>query len=104
MAKKGNRVQVILECTEPTINGCPNLFPKSSNTIKIHCIKKCFCIHRTCVTDITSFCIQFKVTTLDLNNLPKKQNNEIDFKKDFFGKETSLTRQRISVIFKVDKT
>ena len=34
---------------------------------------------------------QFKVTTLDLNNLPKNQNNEIDFKKDFFGKETSLT-------------
>jgi len=33
----------------------------------------------------------FKVTTLDLNNLPKTENNEIDFKQDFFGKATNLT-------------
>ncbi len=32
----------------------------------------------------------FQVTTLDLENLPKK-NGEIDYKKDFFGKKVSLT-------------
>ncbi|MCH1547774.1 MAG: asparagine--tRNA ligase [Flavobacteriaceae bacterium] len=34
---------------------------------------------------------QFKVTTLDLNNIPKNENKEIDYKTDFFAKETSLT-------------
>ncbi len=33
----------------------------------------------------------FKVTTLDLNNLPKTKDGKVDFSKDFFGKETSLT-------------
>jgi len=33
----------------------------------------------------------FKVTALDLKNLPKKEDGEINFKKDFFGKETNLT-------------
>lgn len=33
----------------------------------------------------------FRVTTLDLKNLPKTEDGEIDFKKDFFGKETNLT-------------
>lgn len=33
----------------------------------------------------------FRLTTLDLNKLPKKENDSIDFSKDFFGKETSLT-------------
>ncbi|TJX68683.1 asparagine--tRNA ligase [Soehngenia saccharolytica] len=33
----------------------------------------------------------FRVTTLDLNNLPRTENGEIDFKEDFFGKETNLT-------------
>ena len=33
----------------------------------------------------------FKVTTFDLNNAPKTENGEIDFKEDFFGKETNLT-------------
>ncbi|TPN86105.1 asparagine--tRNA ligase [Aquimarina algicola] len=33
----------------------------------------------------------FKVTNLDLNNVPKDDNNEVDFKKDFFGRETNLT-------------
>lgn len=33
----------------------------------------------------------FRVTTLDLNNLPKDENNNIDYKEDFFGKETNLT-------------
>ena len=33
----------------------------------------------------------FRVTTLDLNNLPKTEKNEIDFSQDFFGKTTNLT-------------
>ena len=33
----------------------------------------------------------FKVTTLDLENLPRNKKGEVDYTKDFFGKETSLT-------------
>ncbi|MCI1944628.1 asparagine--tRNA ligase [Clostridium luticellarii] len=33
----------------------------------------------------------FKVTSLDLNNIPKKEDGTVDFSKDFFGKETNLT-------------
>lgn len=33
----------------------------------------------------------FRVTTLDQMNLPMTEDNKIDYTKDFFGKETSLT-------------
>src|SRR5690606_20724881 len=33
----------------------------------------------------------FKVTTLDLNKLPKTDEGKIDYTKDFFGKEANLT-------------
>jgi asparaginyl-tRNA synthetase len=33
----------------------------------------------------------FRVSTLDLANLPRQEDGTIDFKKDFFGKETFLT-------------
>ncbi|KGG81294.1 asparaginyl-tRNA synthetase [Caloranaerobacter azorensis H53214] len=33
----------------------------------------------------------FRVTTLDFDNLPLDENGKVDFKKDFFGKETNLT-------------
>lgn len=33
----------------------------------------------------------FQVTTMDLNNLPKKEDGSIDFGQDFFGKATNLT-------------
>ena len=33
----------------------------------------------------------FKVSTLNLNDVPKNDYHEIDFSKDFFGKETNLT-------------
>ncbi|MDH5827998.1 asparagine--tRNA ligase [Sphingobacterium sp. SG20118] len=33
----------------------------------------------------------FRVTSLDLNNLPRTENGDIDFKEDFFGKSTNLT-------------
>ena len=33
----------------------------------------------------------FKVTNFDLTAIPKDENNDVDFKNDFFGKETNLT-------------
>jgi len=33
----------------------------------------------------------FKVTNLDLNNLPRTEEGEIDYKQDFFGRATNLT-------------
>jgi asparaginyl-tRNA synthetase len=33
----------------------------------------------------------FRVTTLDIENLPKNDKGEIDYTKDFFGKSTNLT-------------
>ncbi len=33
----------------------------------------------------------FRVSTLDMNNIPKNKDGTVDFKKDFFGKESFLT-------------
>lgn len=33
----------------------------------------------------------FRVTTLDLHNLPKTEEGKVNFEEDFFGKETNLT-------------
>jgi len=33
----------------------------------------------------------FRVTTLDIENLPKNENGETDYTQDFFGRETNLT-------------
>ena len=33
----------------------------------------------------------FRVTTLDMDNLPKNEDGSVDYSQDFFGKETSLT-------------
>lgn len=33
----------------------------------------------------------FRVTTLDLDNLPRTEDGKVDYSKDFFGKETNLT-------------
>ena len=33
----------------------------------------------------------FQVTTMDLNNIPKNENADVDYTKDFFGKPVSLT-------------
>ena len=33
----------------------------------------------------------FQVTTLDMKDVPKNDQGNIDYKKDFFGKETHLT-------------
>lgn len=33
----------------------------------------------------------FRVTTLDMNDLPKKDDGTVDYSGDFFGKETNLT-------------
>ena len=33
----------------------------------------------------------FRVTTLDMENLPRTENGAVDYRQDFFGKETNLT-------------
>ena len=33
----------------------------------------------------------FRVTTMDMENIPKTENGAVDYTQDFFGKETSLT-------------
>ena len=33
----------------------------------------------------------FRVTTMDMNNIPKTDDGKADYQKDFFGKETNLT-------------
>ncbi len=33
----------------------------------------------------------FQVTTMDMNNVPKKEDGSVDYSQDFFGKETNLT-------------
>ena len=33
----------------------------------------------------------FRITTMDLNNIPKNEEGAIDYTKDFFGKEANLT-------------
>jgi len=33
----------------------------------------------------------FSVTSLDLENIPKDENNKVDYSQDFFGKKTNLT-------------
>ena len=33
----------------------------------------------------------FKVTSFDLDNIPRTEDGKVDFKEDFFGKETNLT-------------
>ena len=33
----------------------------------------------------------FQVTTMDLNNIPKTEDGQVDFSQDFFGKSTNLT-------------
>ena len=33
----------------------------------------------------------FRLTTMDLNNIPKTEDGNIDYSKDFFGKEANLT-------------
>ncbi|MBA4697303.1 MAG: asparagine--tRNA ligase [Legionella sp.] len=52
-----------------------------------------FWIHTPIITssDCEGAGEMFRVSTLDLCNLPKTQDNRIDFTKDFFGRETFLT-------------
>ena len=52
-----------------------------------------FYIHTPIITasDAEGAGEMFRVTTLDITNPPRKENGEIDFKEDFFGKSTNLT-------------
>jgi asparaginyl-tRNA synthetase len=52
-----------------------------------------FYIHTPIITgsDCEGAGEMFRVTTLDLHNVPLDKNKKIDYQKDFFGKETNLT-------------
>jgi asparaginyl-tRNA synthetase len=52
-----------------------------------------FYIHTPIITgsDAEGAGAMFRVTTLDAHNPPKAEDGHIDFKEDFFGKETNLT-------------
>ncbi len=54
---------------------------------------KFYYIHTPIVTgsDCEGAGAMFRVTTLDLDNIPRKEDGSIDFSQDFFGKETNLT-------------
>ncbi len=52
-----------------------------------------FYLHTPIITgsDAEGAGAMFRVTTLDLNDVPKNEKGEVDYSKDFFGKETNLT-------------
>jgi len=52
-----------------------------------------FYLHTPIITasDAEGAGAMFRVTTLDLNNLPRTQGGAINFESDFFGRETNLT-------------
>ncbi|HEY0742062.1 MAG TPA: asparagine--tRNA ligase [Chryseosolibacter sp.] len=52
-----------------------------------------FYIHTPVITgsDAEGAGAMFRVTTLDPNNPPKDENGKVNFKEDFFGRETNLT-------------
>ena len=52
-----------------------------------------FWIHTPIITgsDCEGAGQMFRVSTLDLENLPRNQEGKVDFSRDFFGKETHLT-------------
>ena len=55
---------------------------------------KGFCyLHTPLITasDCEGAGAMFQVTTMDLNNIPKREDGQVDFSQDFFGKQTSLT-------------
>lgn len=55
---------------------------------------KGFCyLHTPLITasDCEGAGAMFQVTTMDLNNIPKTKEGDVDFLQDFFGRQTSLT-------------
>jgi asparaginyl-tRNA synthetase len=52
-----------------------------------------FYIHTPVITgsDAEGAGAMFRVTTLDANNPPRDEQGHINFKEDFFGRETNLT-------------
>jgi asparaginyl-tRNA synthetase len=52
-----------------------------------------FCLHSPIITgsDAEGAGAMFRVTTLDMNNPPKDEKGNINYKEDFFGKSTNLT-------------
>ena len=52
-----------------------------------------FYLHTPIITgsDAEGAGAMFRVTTLDLDNIPRTEEGKVDFSEDFFGKETNLT-------------
>jgi len=52
-----------------------------------------YCLHTPIITasDCEGAGEMFRVTTFDLKNVPRSETGDIDFKSDFYGKETRLT-------------
>ncbi|RCU22666.1 asparagine--tRNA ligase, partial [Acinetobacter baumannii] len=52
-----------------------------------------FCVSTPLITasDTEGAGEMFRVSTLDLENLPRNDQGKVDFDKDFFGKESFLT-------------
>ncbi len=52
-----------------------------------------FCLHSPIITgsDAEGAGAMFRVTTLDMNNPPKDEKGNINYREDFFGKSTNLT-------------
>ena len=55
--------------------------------------RDCVYVHTPIITgsDAEGAGEMFRVTTLDMNDLPKNPDGSIDYSQDFFGKETNLT-------------
>ena len=48
-------------------------------------------IHQLTGSDAEGAGEMFKVTTIDFDNIPRTEEGAVDYKEDFFGKETNLT-------------
>jgi asparaginyl-tRNA synthetase len=99
LQKKGHSLEFLREIAHlrPRTNtfGCV-LRLRHAASFAIHKFfndKGFFYMHTPLITgsDAEGAGAMFKVTTLDLDNLPRKEDGKINYEEDFFGRETSLT-------------
>ena len=99
LQKKGHSMEFLREIAHlrPRTNyfGCVlRLRPAMAFAIhKFFNDKGFFYLHTPLITasDAEGAGEMFNVTTFDLNNIPRTEDGQVDFKKDFFGKHTNLT-------------
>ena len=99
LQKKGHSMEFLREIAHlrPRTNyfGCV-LRLRHAMSFAIHKFfndKGLFYLHNPLITgsDAEGAGEMFNVTTFDLNNIPRTEDGQVDFKKDFFGKHTNLT-------------